>query len=55
MYQLRNAQYLFWGADNDLARNGMPDFSLVGSPSNFISQYAAIKKAAHYFWRAAFP
>ena len=35
-YQLRNAQYLFWGADDDLARNGMADFSLVGTPSDFV-------------------
>jgi hypothetical protein len=34
-YQLRNAQYLFWGEDDDLARNGSAEFSLVATPREF--------------------
>ena len=37
LYDLRRAQYLFWGADDDLARNGMAEFSLVGAPQDFLN------------------
>ena len=50
-YQLRNAQYLFWGADDDLARNGMADFSLVGTPRDFASLAVANANRIGGSWR----
>lgn len=40
-YQLRNAQYLFFGETDDLARNGMAEFSLVAEPRRFVELVVA--------------